>query len=288
MATPSIKRKTVVTDPEGNKITTKTRKTNLFGQKGSSKTIIKYTDPVSSGKKRDVKYTDAPVPSDEELGIKKKGGVTKMKTKKYANGGPKLSKYQKKGEVTPFQNYMNVPGAMASDTSDVFAGSRDGSNPPLDKAYYETYYAGQKDKRRVGNDKIKYDANGKRIYKTGGMVNANAKIAAAKKATGRSGGTTKAISKVVVKSTSPKGRVGGTSTAPKKALPKAQMGAIVNGPKSPGGKPKAGGAILKKTDPTLGGRIPKSFIGKGTPKAGGLILKNMSKSKMGGMKGKSC
>jgi hypothetical protein len=147
MATPSIKRKTVVTDPEGNKITTKTRKTNLFGQKGSSKTIIKYADPVSSGKKRDVKYTDAPVPSDEELGIKKKGGVTKM-------------------------------------------------------------------------NKMK--------YKTGGMVNANAKITAAKAATGSVGGISKAISKGAVKSTSPKGKVGGTSKAPKKASPvklaKAKMG----------------------------------------------------------------
>ena len=128
-------------------------------------------------------------------------------------------------------------------------------------------------------------------FKTGGMVNSNSKITASKKATGKSGGTTKAISKTAVKSASPKGKVGGTSTAPKKALPKAQMGAIVNGPKSPGGKPKAGGAILKSTskiDPTVGGRVPKSFIGKGKPKAGGVILKGTSKAKMGGMKGKSC
>jgi hypothetical protein len=59
-----------------------------------------------------------------------------------------------------------------------------------------------------------------KMYKTGGMVNANAKIAAAKKATGRVGGITKAISKGAIKSTSPKGKVGGTSTAPKCASPK--------------------------------------------------------------------
>lgn len=125
-------------------------------------------------------------------------------------------------------------------------------------------------------------------FKTGGMVNSNSKITAAKKATGRSGGTTKAISKVAVKAASPKGRVGGTSKAPKKALPKAQFGAIVNRPKTSGGKSKAERNLLKKEDPTMGGRIPKVFIGKGKPKAGGLILKNMSKAKMGGMKGKSC
>jgi hypothetical protein len=100
--------------------------------------------------------------------------------------------------------------------------------------------------------------------KTGGMVNSNAKITAAKKATGKSGGTTVAISKTAVKSASPKGRVGGTSTAPKKALPKAQMGTIV------------------------GGKIPKAFIKTGKPKAGGAILKGTAKAKMGGMKGKSC
>ena len=57
-------------------------------------------------------------------------------------------------------------------------------------------------------------------YKTGGMVNANAKITAAKAAPGSVGGISKAISKGAVKSTSPKGKVGGTSTAPKSASPK--------------------------------------------------------------------
>ena len=68
------------------------------------------------------------------------------------------------------------------------------------------------------------------MFKTGGMVNANSKITAAKKATGKSGGTTKAISKTAVKSASPKGKVGGTSKAPKKASPvklaKAKMGGM--------------------------------------------------------------
>lgn len=157
------KRKTVVYDPEGNKITTKTRQTNLFGPKGSTKRVIKYADPMSSGMKKEVNYTGAPVPTDEELGIKSKGGATK-----YAMGGSTL-------------------------------------RPATDKA-------------------------NRGMFKTGGMVNANAKITAAKKATGKSGGTTKAISKTAVKSASPKGKVGGTSKAPKKASPvklaKAKMGGM--------------------------------------------------------------
>ena len=56
------------------------------------------------------------------------------------------------------------------------------------------------------------------------MVNPNAKLQAGKKATGKVGGISKAISKVAVKSTAPKGRVGGTSVAPKKAIPKAKYG----------------------------------------------------------------
>ena len=69
-----------------------------------------------------------------------------------------------------------------------------------------------------------YDELGKYKYKTGGMVNANAKISAAKTATGSVGGVTKAVSKVAVKSAAPKGKVGGISKAPKTANPKMKMG----------------------------------------------------------------
>jgi len=102
MATP-IKRKTVVTDPEGNKITTKTRTTNLFGPKGASKVVTKFATPESFKKRKQVETYSAP-----------------------------------KKEI---------------DTS----------------------------------------------YKTGGMVNANAKITAAKKATGKVGGTSKAPKKASIK-----------------------------------------------------------------------------------------
>jgi hypothetical protein len=129
-------RKTTVIDPEGNKVTTKTRQTNVFGPKGSSKVVTKFATPESFKKRKQVETYSAPTPSDDELGIKSKGGATK------------------------------------------------------------------------------------KMYKTGGMVNANSKVSASKTATGRVGGITKAISKVAVKAASPKGRVGGISTVPKKASPK--------------------------------------------------------------------
>lgn len=86
----------------------------------------------------------------------------------------------------------------------------------------------------------------KKAYKTGGMVNANSKITASKSATGKVGGITKAVSKVAVKSTAPKGRVGGISKAPKKALPKAQLGAIVKMAKAIPKIAKAGATAVKK------------------------------------------
>lgn len=62
-------------------------------------------------------------------------------------------------------------------------------------------------------------------YKTGGMVNPNANLQAAKKA-GSKGVMHSLSAKAIVQKIA-KGRSGGTSAAPKTALPKAQMGKIV-------------------------------------------------------------
>ena len=63
---------------------------------------------------------------------------------------------------------------------------------------------------------------GKSMMKTGGMVNANTKVSADK--TAGSKGVKSGVNTKVSKQTSAKGRVGGTSTAPKGATPKAKMG----------------------------------------------------------------
>ncbi len=84
--------------------------------------------------------------------------------------------------------------------------------------------------KKGGSIRPATDKANRGLFKTGGMVNANSKITAIKKATGKVGGITKAISKAIVKATSPKGTVGGTSKAPKDASPtklaKAKMGGM--------------------------------------------------------------
>jgi len=79
-----------------------------------------------------------------------------------------------------------------------------------------------KDSREAFAPRQKMGGRTKSTYKTGGMVNSNAKVSALKSAGSKgvkSGVNLKAaVSKIA------KGRVGGTSTAPKKAVPQAKMG----------------------------------------------------------------
>lgn len=65
--------------------------------------------------------------------------------------------------------------------------------------------------------------------KTGGMVNSNAKVSALK--TAGSKGVKSGVNSKVSASKVAKGRVGGTSTAPKTATPKAKMGGMMKGKK---------------------------------------------------------
>jgi hypothetical protein len=97
--------------------------------------------------------------------------------------------------------------------------------------------------------------------KTGGMVNPNAKMQAGK--TAGSKGVKSGVNPKASASKRATGRVGGTSAAPKTALPKAQMGGSAYTPgNQPGGTPRAGGA---KLTPTAGGskKSFKKFIKKG-------------------------
>lgn len=70
---------------------------------------------------------------------------------------------------------------------------------------------------------------GPKKMKTGGMVNPNAKVSAIK--TAGSKGVKSGVNSKVTASKVAKGRVGGTSTAPKGATPKAKMGGMMKGKK---------------------------------------------------------
>jgi hypothetical protein len=135
-------------------------------------------------------------PSIGAAAVAIKAGMDKRKEKREIKKGIKIEVDKKAINIKDSNNPINYP---KSGTTTTGSGS-------VSKAKYGT---------SVGATKMN-----KMKYKTGGMVNANAKITAAKAATGSVGGISKAISKGAVKSTSPKGKVGGTSTAPKCASPK--------------------------------------------------------------------
>lgn len=98
--------------------------------------------------------------------VKAKNGMD-VKPKPKVTTLPEITVKPKK--KTPFQEYLRTtPNSTPSDTSNMFTGSRDGSNPKLDKAYYDTYYAGQENKRRIDADLVQFDSKGNRIRKNGG------------------------------------------------------------------------------------------------------------------------
>jgi hypothetical protein len=80
------------------------------------------------------------------------------------------------------------------------------------------------------NPFAKIGGSTKATYKTGGMVNANAKLVAAKSAGSK--GVKAGVNPKAAASKVARGRVGGTSTAPKKAIPKAKLGMSMKSKKS--------------------------------------------------------
>jgi hypothetical protein len=81
---------------------------------------------------------------------------------------------------------------------------------------------------RQGQKATEYEAkkSGATKMKTGGMVNANAKVSAIKSAGSK--GVKSGVNPKASASKVAKGKVGGTSKAPKTAVPKAQYGGVKN------------------------------------------------------------
>jgi hypothetical protein len=138
-----------------------------------------------------------------------------------------MTKYQKKGEV--ISGPLNQNEQAMYDRTVTYKDKM--PNVDLQKLRNTLVTKGlNTDSKSLTSKKSTKGKMKKTKMKTGGMVNSNAKVSASKIAKGSVGGISKALSKDVVKSTSPKGKVGGVSKAPKKASPvklaKAKMGGM--------------------------------------------------------------
>ncbi len=179
--------------------------------------------------------------------IKKKMGGT-MK-KKYANGGP-TEPEKKASEPQPVtaQDKVNAAvGKTASDYAKMTGKEYRAEKRGIKRAQKLDRIASGKQGDRVDNV-IKAVASGAEAassaanairstreavgkmkkggtmkkYKTGGMVNSNAKVSALKSAGSK--GVKSGVNPKAAASKVAKGRVGGTSAAPKTAVPKAKYG----------------------------------------------------------------
>jgi len=117
-----------------------------------------------------------------------------MALKKYDDGGRTMSEKaakrkasKGKGLYVPVEGYTNTKGLYTPYTK-----------------------AGRKEVKETGGTEVYNLKPTRKVMKTGGMVNSNAKVSTQK--------TTK-------------GRVGGTSSAPRTAVPKAKMGGSMRGKK---------------------------------------------------------
>jgi hypothetical protein len=164
----------------------------------------------------------------------KKGGAIKKPLRKAQDGksvysGPmneydsnvidnsNMSAAAKAKARQPFLNPKNTRNQAVLEAADVMTDESD--------KYYDQGAIWGNQVPKPGPHVSPYHKKGgaaKKMYKTGGMVNANAKLVADKSA-GSKGVKVKVNPKAAASKVA-KGRVGGTSVAPKKAIPKAKYG----------------------------------------------------------------
>jgi hypothetical protein len=159
----------------------------------------------------------------------------KTKIKKMQDGGPADAMLKQQGKKVP----------TTKETMDYVRKNGSGYKPPVKKGYKNLIDDNKWSKETASPNAQKYQAGGgyanttpgeiakppmkkggtAKKMKTGGMVNPNAKVQAAKSAGSK--GVKSGVNPKAAASKVAKGRSGGTSKAPKTALPKAQMGKIV-------------------------------------------------------------
>lgn len=147
--------------------------------------------------------------------------------KKYQEGGPADAMMKQQGKKVPTtKETMDYVRKNGSGYKPSVRGS-EGTTPsrPVRKGY-QSYkddaikrYGSEEKAREVGAMK---KGGAMKKMKTGGMVNPNAKLQAAKSAGSK--GVKSGVNPKAAASKVAKGRVGGTSAAPKTAVPKAKYG----------------------------------------------------------------
>jgi hypothetical protein len=149
---------------------------------------------------------------DTRSGMTGPGGMKKGGTvKKYQGGGRVISQ---------------KAAARKSAKGKGFTSSVMGPNPSGDKGKYVPFTRqGRKDAKETGRVSSNEMKPSRQIMKTGGMVNSNAKVSALKSA--GSHGVKSGVNPKAATSKVARGRVGGTSSAPKTAVPKAKYGMVM-------------------------------------------------------------
>jgi hypothetical protein len=149
---------------------------------------------------------------DTRSGMTGPGGMKKGGTvKKYQGGGRVISE---------------KAAARKSAKGKGFTSSVMGPNPSGDKGTYVPFTRqGRKDLKETGRVSSNEMKSSRQIMKTGGMVNSNAKVSALKSA--GSHGVKSGVNPKAAASKVARGRVGGASSAPKTAVPKAKYGMVM-------------------------------------------------------------
>jgi hypothetical protein len=140
-------------------------------------------------------------------GMKKGGAI-----KKYQDGGRTIS-----------QKAAARKTAKGKGFTDYVMGTKDAPGSEGNKGTYVPFTRqGRKDAKKTGMVSSKEMKSPRKVMKTGGMVNSNSKVSALKSA--GSDGVKSGVNPKVAASKVARGKVGGISSAPKTAVPKAKYG----------------------------------------------------------------
>lgn len=188
---------------------------------GSKKPLRKAQDGISMGPTRG---TDVP-PSITKAGVKVYSGpLTERDTKAldaaYPSTVGKTPKMEGRGSYSP---KAVESGKRSLDENYLRSG-----NSTVQKWNANQSYPGENYPQSNSTNYKKGGAMKK--MKTGGMVNSNSTVQAIKAAGSK--GVKSGVNTKVSASTTAKGRTGGTSSAPKSAIPKAKMGMSMKSKKS--------------------------------------------------------